>query len=146
MPAEKYSIQKKKLRGVEQGMPDGVVIDRTTGEYLLVKDRYPVEVAVFILDISISDAQKYLSLDILRRLPDGCFTRDSILNLHTLLCSKKEPPLRGWKEICALMGVSDERTAKKILIEKNLLVYEAGRPVLLASEYRDTLRRKSNDI
>ena len=40
------------------------------------------------------------------------------------------------------MGVNDERTARKILVGKKLLVYENGRPVLLASEYLVTLGRK----
>lgn len=52
---------------------------------------------------------------------------------------RNETPLRGWKEIMPLLGVTDDRTAKKILIEKELLQYENGRPVLLASEYLATL-------
>lgn len=55
---------------------------------------------------------------------------------------KHEPPLRGWKEILPLLGVQDDRTARKILTEKNLLHYENGRPVLLASEYFKTLAKK----
>jgi hypothetical protein len=61
MPAEKYSIQKKRLRGVEQGMPDGIAIDRTTGEYLLMKIHYPPETAAFILDISVSKVYDYVA-------------------------------------------------------------------------------------
>lgn len=61
MPSEKYGIQKKRLRGVEQGMPDGVVIDRTTGEYLLTKIHYPPETAAFILDISVSKIYEYVA-------------------------------------------------------------------------------------
>lgn len=55
-----------------------------------------------------------------------------------------ETPLRGWKEICPLLGVQDKRTAKSILVEKRLLKYENERPVLLASEYilTLTLRKK----
>ncbi len=52
---------------------------------------------------------------------------------------KNETPLRGWKEICPLLGVNDERTAKKILVEKKLYMLENNRPVLLASEYLATL-------
>lgn len=55
---------------------------------------------------------------------------------------KHEAPLRGWKEICPLLGVQDDRTAKKILEAKNLLHYENGRPVLHASEYLFTLKPK----
>jgi len=52
---------------------------------------------------------------------------------------KHETPLRGWKEILPLLGVADDRTARNILREKDLLRYECGRPVLLASEYLMTL-------
>lgn len=52
---------------------------------------------------------------------------------------KHETPLRGWKEILPLLGVNDDRTAKRILSQKKLLQYENGRPVLLASEYLQTL-------
>lgn len=52
---------------------------------------------------------------------------------------QNETPLRGWKEIMPLLGVTDDRTAKKILEGKQLLQYENGRPVLLASEYMATL-------
>lgn len=55
---------------------------------------------------------------------------------------KHETPLRGWKEIMPLLGVNDDRTARKILSEKKLLSYESGRPVLLASEYLATLVKK----
>ena len=55
---------------------------------------------------------------------------------------KNETPLRGWKEICPLLGVNYERTARKILVGKKLLVYENGRPVLLASEYLVTLVKR----
>ena len=55
---------------------------------------------------------------------------------------KNETPLRGWKEIMPLLGVNDDRTARKILSDKDLLVYESGRPVLLASEYLSTLLKK----
>ena len=55
---------------------------------------------------------------------------------------KHETPLRGWKEIMPLLGVSDDRTAKKILTEKKLLQYENGRPVLRASVYLSTLELK----
>lgn len=59
---------------------------------------------------------------------------------------KHETPLRGWKEICPLLGkgngrdgVMNKRTARDILRDKGLLHYENGRPVLLASEYLATL-------
>ena len=52
---------------------------------------------------------------------------------------KNETPLRGWKEILPLLGVSDDRTARKILGDKNLLQYEGRTPVLLASAYLETL-------
>lgn len=59
-----------------------------------------------------------------------------------------EVPLRGWKEILPILGRGncpsgcvDKRTAKSILSRKNLLRYENGRPVLLASEYFATLKR-----
>jgi hypothetical protein len=52
---------------------------------------------------------------------------------------KNEAPLRGWKEICPLLNVNDERTAQRILRAKNLLHYEGRTPVLLASEYLRTL-------
>lgn len=55
---------------------------------------------------------------------------------------KNETPLRGWKEILPLLGVYDDRTARNILREKNLLQYECGRPVLLASEYLATLTQQ----
>jgi len=44
--------------------------------------------------------------------------------------------VRGWKEICEFLGVGDFRTARKILAEKNLLIYECGRPVLNIEAYR----------
>ena len=50
-----------------------------------------------------------------------------------------EIPLRGWKEICPLLGVQDKRTAKSILVEKKMLNYENGRPVLRMSVYLSTL-------
>ena len=55
---------------------------------------------------------------------------------------KNETPLRGWKEIKPLLGVDDRRTAIKILTELNLLKYHSGTPVLLASEYLQTLKPK----
>lgn len=55
---------------------------------------------------------------------------------------KHETPLRGWKEICPLLGVADHRTATKILEGKKLLQYEGRMPVLLASEYLQTLSGK----
>jgi hypothetical protein len=55
---------------------------------------------------------------------------------------KYECPLRGWKEICPLLNVTDERTAAIILKKKKLLKYEGRTPVLLASEYLKTLTWK----
>ena len=52
---------------------------------------------------------------------------------------KYEAPLRGWKEILPLLGVSDRRTAIRILTELKLLHYEGSTPVLLASEFLKTL-------
>jgi len=53
-----------------------------------------------------------------------------------------EKPLRGWKEICPLLNVGDRKKAIDILRGKKLLNYEGRTPVLLASEYLQTLRRK----
>ena len=61
MPAEKYSVQKKRLRGIEQGTPDGVVIDRSSGEILLTKLQYPPETAAFVLDISVTKVMEFLA-------------------------------------------------------------------------------------
>lgn len=49
---------------------------------------------------------------------------------------RKRPDCRGWQEICEYLGVIDPKTAKKILLEMKLLVYEAGRPVLSTEAYR----------
>lgn len=55
---------------------------------------------------------------------------------------KHETPLRGWKEIMPLLGVNNDRTARKILEDKKLMHYEGRTPVLLASEYLKTLVQK----
>jgi hypothetical protein len=41
---------------------------------------------------------------------------------------------RGWKEICAFLGVS-KNTAKKILKRHKLLRHDGGKPLLSIAEY-----------
>jgi hypothetical protein len=44
--------------------------------------------------------------------------------------------LRGWKAICAFIGVKQRQTAKKILKKRKLLTYEGRTPVLNKEVYR----------
>lgn len=90
MPTTSAKI--KRLRGIEQGMPDGVVIDRTTGEYLLTKQQYPPETVAFVLDYSVSKIYELVHDE---RLDAACLnghkrkplkiTRTSILRLQAAI-------------------------------------------------------------
>jgi hypothetical protein len=46
----------------------------------------------------------------------------------------KRVDCRGWKEICAFLGVT-KPTAKKILKRHNILRHDGGRPLLSIAEY-----------
>jgi hypothetical protein len=100
------SNKKKKLRGIEQGCPDGVVIDRHTGEYLLTKIRYSAHTAAFILDVSVAKIYEYLAenREGYPSLQAACqnghktkpmkITRESILKLH----AESLVPKEKWNE------------------------------------------------
>jgi len=52
---------------------------------------------------------------------------------------QKPREVRGWQEICALIGVKGRKTARRILQQRNLLDYlnyDKRRPVLKIRDYR----------
>ena len=44
--------------------------------------------------------------------------------------------LRGWKEICSFLGVRQKITAKRILLNLNLLNYDGNKPVLNVTSFQ----------
>lgn len=49
---------------------------------------------------------------------------------------------RGWKEICALLGVRSKVTARRILEDLGILIYVGGKPAVLKDSVQKALIAK----